>query len=285
MKPGLSPHQKKALGKRLMDARVAAGHPNRLEACQRFGFNVNTFKAHEYGQRSFDTAEAARYASAFGVTVEHLTSTRGITPSATSANPRPSPAPMAEVQRATPHHTVPTPAVGTHQPVPTGTDKSRGAPSGAHQRPSDRTMRTNDGAHQPEVPVTGASAFGIWLSATGTPLHRAAHIPPAPGHPVELQYARQAVGNSRSDLYSDGDYIIFRRHAGGRIAAGHYDILRRKGALSESSIWVFAGGRRMTSDSAAPADTPEELQLDPDDTTVSVEGVAIAVFRPIKSSV
>jgi hypothetical protein len=41
----------------------------------------------------------------------------------------------------------------------------------------------------------------------------------------------------------------------------------------------------MTSDSAAPADTPEELQLDPDDTTVSVEGVAIAVFRPIKSNV
>jgi hypothetical protein len=274
MEPKLSQHQKKTLGKRLMDARVAAGHPNRVEACQRFDFNVNTFKAHEYGHRSFNRAEAARYASAFGVTVEHLTSTSGITSSSTPA----------KTQRTNPHHSVPTPAVGTHQPAPTGTIESPDAAGGAHQQPCERTTRTNYGAHHEEVPIAGASAFGIWLSATGTPLHREAPIPPAPGHPIELQYARQAVGDSRSGLYRDGDYIIFRRHVGGRIAAGHHDILRRKGALSESSVWVFAGGRRMTSDSAALADAPEELEIDPDDTSVSVAGVAIAVFRPIRSN-
>jgi hypothetical protein len=283
MEPKLSQHQKKTLGKRLMDARVAAGHPNRVEACQRFDFNVNTFKAHEYGQRSFNHAEAARYASAFGVTVEHLTSTRGITSSYTPAKPRQSPAPASEPQRTTPHHSVPTPVVGTHQPAPNGTVESHDAASGAHQQPYKRTTRTNNGAHHEEVPIAGASAFGIWLSATGTPLHREAPVPPAPGHPVELQYARQAVGDSRSGLYRDGDYIIFRRHVGGRIAAGHHDILRRKGALSESSVWVFSGGRRMTSDSAVLAEAPEELEIDPDDTSVSVAGVAIAVFRPIKS--
>jgi hypothetical protein len=146
-----------------------------------------------------------------------------------------------------------------------------------------RTTRTSDGAQTPEVPVAGASAFGIWLSPAGTPLHRAAPIPPAPGHPADLQYARQAIGDSRSGLYQDGDYIIFRRHEGGRVAPGHHDVLRRKGVLAESSVWILSAGRRLTSDSAATADSPEELEIDPDDTSVVVEGTAIAVYRLIKS--
>lgn len=134
------------------------------------------------------------------------------------------------------------------------------------------------------VPVAGASAFGIWLSADGTQLHRSAPIPPAPDQPVELQYARQAIGDSRSGLYRDGDYIIFRRHSGGRLTPGHHDILRRKGALSESSVWVLSGSRHITSDSAALNNAPEELDIDPDDTSIVIEGVMIAIYRPIKAS-
>jgi hypothetical protein len=282
METGLSPHQKKTLGKRLMDARLAAGHPNRVEACRQFGFNINTFKGHEYGHRSFDSAEAARYASAFGVTLEHLTETRGIPASATPARQR-QPAPMPEAQRTTAHQPAPSPPVDAHQPAPTGALSSRPAPVGAHEDGVVRTIRTSNGAPRHEAPVTGASAFGIWLSATGTPLHRAVPIPAAPDHPPELQYARQAVGDSRSGLYRDGDYIIFRRHAGGRIAPGHHDVLRRKGALAESSVWVLTGGRRMTSDSAVSADAPEEFDIDPDDASIVIEGIVIAVYRPIKA--
>lgn len=283
METGLSPHQKKTLGKRLMDARLAAGHPNRVEACRTFGFNINTFKAHEYGHRSFDSAEAARYASAFGVTLEHLTSTHDIPPPSGAARQRRSPAPTPDVVRATSHHAAPSPPVGTHQPAPSYTPPSYSAPSGAHQTAVVRTILTNDGAAPHEVPVTGASAFGIWLSATGTPLHQTAPIPAAPDHPPELQYARQAVGDSRSGLYRAGDYIIFRRHRGGRIAPGHHDVLRRKGALAESSVWVLTGGRRMASDSPASAEAPEEFDIDPDDASVVIEGMVIAVYRPIKT--
>lgn len=280
METGLSPHQKKTLGKRLMDARLAAGHPNRVEACRQFGFNINTFKGHEYGHRSFDSAEAARYASAFGVTLEHLTDTRGISASATPAR---QPAPKPEVQRTTPHHAAPSQSVDAHQPAPTGAPPDRPAPVGAHHNGAGRTTRTSDGAPRHEAPVTGVSAFGIWLSATGTPLHRAVPIPAAPDHPAELQYARQAVGDSRSGLYRDGDYIIFRRYAGGRIAPGHHDVLRRKGALAESSVWVLTGGRRMTSDGASSADAPEEFDIDPYDASIVIEGIVIAVYRPIKA--
>ncbi|MNU60511.1 hypothetical protein D3C71_497040 [compost metagenome] len=282
METGLSPHQKKTLGKRLMDARLAAGHPNRVEACRQFGFNINTFKGHEYGHRSFDSAEAARYASAFGVTPEHLTDTRGIPASAVPARQR-QPAPVPEAQRTTPHHTAPSRHVDAHHTAPTGAVSSQPAPVGAHQGSVVRTSRTNDGAGRHEVPVTGASGFGVWLSAAGTPLHRAARIPAVPDHPPELQYARQAVGDSRSGLYRDGDYIIFLRHAGGRTAPGHHDVLRRKGALAESSVWVLTGGRRMTSDSVTSAEAPEEFDIDPEDTSVVIEGIAIAVYRPIKA--
>lgn len=281
MKTGLSEHQKKALGKRLMDARLASGHPNRVEACGKFGINVNTFKAHEYGQRSFDSAEAARYASAFGVTVEHLTSTRNIPPPA-AASQRRSPAPSPELVRTTSHHSAPTLMDGTHQAAPSGALPNSSAPSGAHHPSPARTNRTISGAVPQVVPVAGASAFGIWLSADGTPLHRSAPIPAAPDHPVELQYARQVIGDSRSGLYRDGDYIIFRRHSGGRPAPGHHDILRRKGALSESSVWILSGSRHITSDSAALTDAPEELDIDPDDTSIVIEGVMIAIYRPIK---
>lgn len=282
METGLTPHQKKALGKRLMDARIAAGHRNRVEACNRFGFNINTFKAHEYGHRSFDSAEAARYASAFGVTSEHLTDTRNI-PSATSTKTHPSPAPKPETQRTMPHQHAPDVLVGAHHTAPDGAIRIDDVPSGAHPQRTNRTTRTNAGALGPYVPVAGASAFGIWLSPAGTPLHRSAPVSPAPGHPADLQYARQAIGDSRSGLYQDGDYIIFLRQDGGRIAPGHHDVQRRKGALSESSVWVLSAGRRLTSDSAATADSPEELDIDPDDTSVVIEGTAIAIYRPIKS--
>lgn len=265
-----------------MDARLAAGHPNRVEACRQFGFNINTFKGHEYGHRSFDSSEAARYASAFGVTLEHLTDTRGIPVSADPARQR-QPAPVPQAPRTTALHSAPNSADGAHHPAPTAAPPSLPEPDGAQQDNVVRTIRTSDASAQLEVPVTGASAFGIWLTAAGTPLHRNARIPAVPDHPPELQYARQAVGDSRSGLYRNGDYIIFRRHSGGRTTPGHHDVLRRKGALAESSVWVLTGGRRMTSDSVTSAEAPEEFDIDPEDTSVVIEGIAIAIYRLIKA--
>ena len=100
-----------------------------------------------------------------------------------------------------------------------------------------------------------------------------------PGHPAQRQYARQAVGGSRSGLFLEGDYIIFLKHDGGKLIGGHYDIRRTKGLLSEHAVWS-ASGRLLVSDSSA-LDRPEEVEFDPDDTSAIVCGVAIAVFRPI----
>jgi hypothetical protein len=119
------------------------------------------------------------------------------------------------------------------------------------------------------------------VSAGGVPLQRDAAVPPVPNLPVGCQYARQAVGDSRSGLYRDGDYLIFLKHDGRPLQTGHHDIRRHKGALGENSVWM-AKGRILKSDGGG-ADDPEEFHFDPDDTSVTVEGIVIAVFRPIVS--
>ncbi len=273
METGSDQRQKKILGQRLKDARIASGHPNRVAACRKFGFNVNTFKAHEYGHRSFDGDEAARYAAAFGVTVERLLPGREI-----STSPKQT-APTVEMARTKKHQPAPDLFDGALRGAPVGTAPEDSAPSG----PLGRMVRTNNGAHHGTIPIVGPSAYGIWLAASGTPLHQIVQIPPVPGHPAERQYARQVIGESLSGLYRDGDYLIFLKHEGDRVAAGHHDVVRRKGTLSESSVWTLSVGRRMISDSAATADAPDEFDIDPDDLSVSIDGIAIAVFRPIKT--
>jgi SOS-response transcriptional repressor LexA len=61
----------KEKARRLRAAREAV-EPNRSEAVRKFRFNYNTYKGHESGERDFDSMDAALYAKAFKVTVNHL---------------------------------------------------------------------------------------------------------------------------------------------------------------------------------------------------------------------
>ena len=53
---------------RLRRARTAAGFASASEAAAHFGWNENTYKSHENGQRNLKSDVAKRYASALGVT-------------------------------------------------------------------------------------------------------------------------------------------------------------------------------------------------------------------------
>jgi hypothetical protein len=67
-------------GGRLRWAREAWGLPSSRAAAERFGWNENTYKSHELGIRGsegFKLKTAERYARAFGVSVEWLTTGRG----------------------------------------------------------------------------------------------------------------------------------------------------------------------------------------------------------------
>lgn len=57
---------------RLVAARKAAGHTSAVKAAEAFGWNVNSYKAHEAGRNGFGIADARSYADAFGTTPEHL---------------------------------------------------------------------------------------------------------------------------------------------------------------------------------------------------------------------
>lgn len=57
---------------RLRQARAAAGYSSTAAAARNFGWNANTYKAHESGRNGFGIADARRYATAFGVSVAWL---------------------------------------------------------------------------------------------------------------------------------------------------------------------------------------------------------------------
>ncbi|MBO9589567.1 helix-turn-helix transcriptional regulator [Devosia sp.] len=57
---------------RLVAARKAAGHTSAVKAAEAFGWNVNSYKAHEAGRNGFGIADARSYADAFGTTPEYL---------------------------------------------------------------------------------------------------------------------------------------------------------------------------------------------------------------------
>jgi transcriptional regulator with XRE-family HTH domain len=61
----------KESSKRLRAAREAL-KISRTEATERFGWNYNTYKAHESGDRGIGKVAAAKYAKALGVTINHL---------------------------------------------------------------------------------------------------------------------------------------------------------------------------------------------------------------------
>lgn len=57
---------------RLVAARKAAGYTSAVKAAEAFGWNVNSYKAHEAGRNGFGIADARSYADAFNTTPEHL---------------------------------------------------------------------------------------------------------------------------------------------------------------------------------------------------------------------
>jgi len=285
MRTEASDEHRRQVGKGLMDARLAAGHPNRLEACRHFGFNPNTLKAHEYGHRSFNLAEAERYAEAFGTTAAKLLSP----PISVSGKPRRS-APSAPKAR----HVVRTNPSAHQSSAPLGTVEIAPSPDdgafGAHHHPVERTKRTTsdrspliEPAESTIIPVVGVAAYGIWIAPGSLPLHSDTPVSPIPGQPAARQYVRQAVAGSRSGQFAVGDYIVFLKiDPGNRPPAGLCDIRRAKGALTENAVWT-ATGRIMTCDSAAN-DAAEQFEYDPDDTSVKIEGVALGIYKPIKTT-
>lgn len=62
---------------RLRKARIAAGFERPAEASRRFGFNENSYRAHENGNAPFSYKAAKDYASAFRVRVEWLMDAKG----------------------------------------------------------------------------------------------------------------------------------------------------------------------------------------------------------------
>lgn len=57
---------------RLVWARKEAGFKGPQQVAERFGFNVNNYKAHEQGRNGFSAAVGEQYADAFGVSREWL---------------------------------------------------------------------------------------------------------------------------------------------------------------------------------------------------------------------
>jgi transcriptional regulator with XRE-family HTH domain len=57
---------------RLEWARICAGFETASDAARRYGWNENTYRSNENGQRGFSKKSAAKYAKAFKVPVEWL---------------------------------------------------------------------------------------------------------------------------------------------------------------------------------------------------------------------
>lgn len=66
--------EREARAARLRRARQKSGLRGPVTAARKFGWNENTYKAHEQGRNGFGVADARRYARAFGVRLEWLLS-------------------------------------------------------------------------------------------------------------------------------------------------------------------------------------------------------------------
>lgn len=124
--------------------------------------------------------------------------------------------------------------------------------------------------------MLGILAHGLWLAEGGPQLHDATcPVPAAPG--IDCQFARQVVGGTTAGDLVPGDYVIFARHPAGRLPKGRVSVRRTKGRLVETALWN-SDGRRLVSDSATLADQ-EIAEHDPDDDSLTIEGVAVALYR------
>lgn len=274
------------MGQRLSAARLAAGFKNRKAACARYGFNINTYKSHEYGIRHFGEAEAKRYAEAYHVSVPYLlkggthesTQTVQSVPDIIGTNVVPD-VPPERSQPEIPKLASPladfTSGKEQHQ-----AKRPEFVPSGT---PIGTSVSSSVGPTRRHARVAGSCAIGIWLAPSGTRLYDPdTQVPFAPGHLEKQQYALQIVGNSASGTFQDGDFAIFLSvDPEARPPSGVLHVERRKSGLVENGIWN-SDGRKLISDSSA-LDEQETIVFDPDDTMVAIKGVALAVYRPLPS--
>ncbi len=65
-------NERKQRALRLREARKAAGYKGPKDVCTKFGWNIDTYKAHEQGRNGFGIADARNYASAFDISVTWL---------------------------------------------------------------------------------------------------------------------------------------------------------------------------------------------------------------------
>mgnify|MGYP000851157810 CR=1 FL=1 len=72
MKSDMERREREERAARLVEARKDAGFRGPQAVADRFGFNVNTYKAHEAGRNGFGIADAKEYAKAFKVSLNWL---------------------------------------------------------------------------------------------------------------------------------------------------------------------------------------------------------------------
>lgn len=220
---------KQIKAQRLTESRKKTGLSRTSFASQN-RINYNTYKAHESGQREFFTADAARYAKALGVPINHLLALDLIDSTFKTILPQ---------------------------------EEMPGA------------VLT--------VPVYGQAAGGLWLEGDDVPFDdEPVYISPAADYPPQSQYARKVVGNSVSNHIRDGEFAIFVRY-------GEYpyslrpgmlvDCMRQRAGMYEHSVKVFAGDKLMTDSAELSSQTAIPLGHTDDDTTVTIEGVAVGVYR------
>jgi phage repressor protein C with HTH and peptisase S24 domain len=101
---------------RLKEARIKSGLGGYRTLANRFGWNENTYKAHEKGQNGFGIADAKKYADAFGVSAQWLQfgdnplaedAGDGIAPARAAARPRPNASFPPQYQRFNGDHSIP----------------------------------------------------------------------------------------------------------------------------------------------------------------------------------
>lgn len=239
---------KKEMGKRLTEARKAAGL-NRTEAARNHGWNYDTYKSHESGQRQFDQEQAAIYSRAFKSSINHLLCLDLLT------NQK-----------------------NAHSPIPAANTKIEylQAAEGNEQHTEAAVIT---------VPVYGQAAGGLWLEGEDMPFDSEPDLVPAvAGFPAAHQYARRVVGNSVNNRIADGEYAIFVRYDryDAQLRPGQLvDCQRSRAGLYEHTVKVYAVDSLMTDSRDLDVQTAIPLDSSESDTTVEIVGVAIGAYRPL----
>lgn len=251
---------KKEMARRLTDARKAAGL-NRTEAARNHGWNYNTYKSHESGEREFDKAQAAIYSRAFHTTINHLlcldllTNNKG--------------------------------AYSSESVARIAIDDSQLAAGGELlKNDADTDQHDQDEVAVLTVPVYGQAAGGLWLEGEDMPFDDSEPdlIPAVAGYPAAHQYARRVVGNSVNNRIADGEYAIFVRYdqySAGLRDGQLVDCQRSRAGLREHTVKVYAHGALVTDSRDLEEQTAIPMDAAETDTLVEIVGVAVGAYRPL----